>query len=484
MLNDKYYDSHHSRSRRILSIITLTILMLSSCQPATIPTVIPATTTPRAIVETQPISDGPVLLRTGISLRSIAKVDAGSIKLALHPQTGDLYILSPSSGLLRLKMDQSSQVEKVANTGDMVGDAILSGMAFGPDGTLFVVANRTEKRIYNQAIIRTGSANADGSFSWKTLAQSEPYPLSDTPFDHRFSGIVVSPDGKTVYVSSGSRTDHGEVESNSYNFQDTREVALTAKIFRIPADAENLTLANDAEALKTEGLIFAWGTRNAYDMAFAPNGDLFGIDNGPDADYPDELNWLREGNHYGFPWRFGDQDNPQQFPDYTSVGDKRLSPDFTAVKSGTYRTDPTFPPAPGEFTAPVANLGPDAVQYRADDGSEQNAAKEGKPLYTFTPHRSPLGLVFSTSPKMPADFRGNESTFGVFILSWGAAGGTLTDKGQDLLYLQLTKRGDNYETTAMQIARDFKNPIDSVLIENRLYILEFGTGTIWELTFE
>jgi len=425
-----------------------------------------------------------VLLRTGITVRNFAQTDAGSIKLALHPQTDDLYILSPSSGLHRLKMDPSSPVENVANPTDIVDDASLSGMAFGPDGTLFVVANRTVERIYNQSIIRAGTANENGIFTWKTLAQSEPYPLSGTPFDHRFGGIAVSSDGKTVYVSSGSRTDHGEVEDNSFNFQDTREVGLTAKIFQIPADSEDLTLANDEEALKAQGLIFAWGTRNAYDMAFAPNGDLFAIDNGPDADFPDELNWLREGNHYGFPWRFGEQDNPQQFPEYTGVDDKRLSPDFTAVQSGTYRTDPTFPPAPGNFTAPVANLGPDAAHYRAEDGSEHNAAKEGVPLTTFTPHRSPLGLVFSTSPKMPADFRSDENAFGAFILSWGAAGGTLMDKGQDLLYLKLTKRGDNYETTATQIAREFKNPIDSILIENRLYILEFGTGTIWELTFE
>jgi glucose/arabinose dehydrogenase len=274
------------------------------------------------------------------------------------------------------------------------------------------------------------------------------------------------------------------VENNSFHFQDTREVPLTAKIFQIPADAENLTLANDEEALKAADLIFARGTRNAYDMAFAPNGDLFGIDNGPDADFPDELNWLRQGNHYGFPWQFGDQDNPQQFPDYTSEGDNHLSSDFTAVKNGTYRTDSTFPKAPGGFTLPVANLGPDAAHYRAEDGSERNAAEEGIPLYTFTPHRSPLGLVFSTSQGMPEDFRGDENTFGAFLLSWGAAGGTLTDRGQDLLYLELTKRDDNYETTTTQIAREFKNPIDAELIENRLYILEFGTGVIWELTFE
>jgi hypothetical protein len=70
-------------------------------------------------------------------------------------------------------------------------------------------------------------------------------------------------------------------------------------------------------------------------------------------------------------------------------------------------------------------------------------------------------------------------------LSWGAAGGTLTDKGQDLLYLQLTKRGDNYEAVTTQIAREFENPIDAVLVENRLYVLDFGAdGTLWEITFQ
>jgi glucose/arabinose dehydrogenase len=489
MPNDKSLDSGPPGCRQMLYFISLIMLMLSSCQPAAIPTIsdppaVTATNTPTVIVETQPISGGPVLLRTGISLRSFAQADAGSIKLALHPQTGELYVLSPNSGLHRISMNEPARVEKVASTADIVEDGTVSGMTIGPDGTFFVVANSEVRRIYNQAIIRAGTLGDDGTFTWRTVAQTEPYPLSGTPFDHRFSGIVVSPDGKTLYVSSGSRTDHGEVENNSFNFQDTREVPLTAKIFQIPADAENLTLVNNEEALKAEGLIFAWGTRNAYDMAFAPNGDLFGIDNGPDADFPDELNWLRQGNHYGFPWQFGDQDNPQQFPDYTSENDKRLSSDFTAVQNGTYRTDPTFPKAPGGFTLPVANLGPDAAQDRAEDGSERNAAEEGVPLYTFTPHRSPLGLVFSTSPEMPEDLRGDERTFSAFLLSWGAAGGTLTDRGQDLLYLELTKRDDNYETTTTQIARDFKNPIDAELIENRLYILEFGTGVIWELKFE
>ncbi len=86
---------------------------------------------------------------------------------------------------------------------------------------------------------------------------------------------------------------------------------------------------------------------------------------------------------------------------------------------------------------------------------------------------------------MPADLRGQGDTLSAFIVSWGAAGGTLTDRGEDLLHLQLTKQGDNYEAVTTQIARGFKNPIDAVMIENRLYVLEYGSGSaIWELTFQ
>ena len=284
-------------------------------------------------------------------------------------------------------------------------------------------------------------------------------------------------------MNSGSRTDHGEVENNKNAFPDTREVPITSAIFRLPADAKDLKLPNDEAGLKP--YLFADGTRNSYDLAFAPNGELFAGDNGPDADYPDELNWLREGQHYGFPWRFGNQDNPQQFPTYTSISDKRLQPDFTAVQIGAYRTDPTFPKPPGAFTNPVENHGPDAAQYRSDDGKQHDAGAEGSSLYSFTPHRSPLGLVFAAEGKLPADLRGDDRTLNAFILSWGAAGGTLTDKGKDLLQLRLTKQGDTYTAVTTQIARDFKNPIDAVMIENRLYVLEFSSGSaIWELTFE
>jgi glucose/arabinose dehydrogenase len=481
----------------VLAPLALAAALAAGCQPATpaaapptaapaitAPTAAPtapAATGPRTKAEQQPIAGGPVLLRTGISLRKVAATGGGSIRLARHPSTGDLYVLDPGKGLLRVKPD-SGEITPVAKTTDIQAEGVPAGMAFGPDGTLYVVFNRAVNT-RTQAIIRRGVAGQDGKFTWTTLAATRNYPLSNTPFDHLYNGVAVSPDGKSVFVNAGSRTDHGEVEDNGSAFPDTREVPLTSAIFRIPADATDLELPNDEAALKP--YLFADGTRNAYDPAFAPNGELFVGDNGPDADYPDELNWIREGKHYGFPWRFGNQDNPQQRPDYDGAKDERLQPDFTAVQKGTYRNDPTFPKPPGPFTDPVLNHGPDAAQYRGDDGQAHDAGAEGQPLYSFTPHRSPLGLVFADSDKMPADMRGNGDQLSAFLLSWGAAGGTLTDKGQDLLHIVLTKKGDNYEATTEQIARGFKNPIDAVLVENRLYVLEFsGDSTIYELTFQ
>jgi len=117
-----------------------------------------------------------------------------------------------------------------------------------------------------------------------------------------FNGIIVSPDGNSLFINSGSRTDHGEVEDDGGVFPNTREVALTAKIFRLPATASNLLLPNDTNALRNAGYIFAEGTRNSFDFAWAPNGDLFATENGPDRDMSDELNWLRQGLHESVAW--------------------------------------------------------------------------------------------------------------------------------------------------------------------------------------
>jgi glucose/arabinose dehydrogenase len=462
-----------SRIRRLcLPLLLLLVSCANNTPPAAQQRVV-------ATAQPSPVANGPQALRGDITIRKVIDTGGGFRRLEYDPLTKEMYYMDGEANIFRLRVEPGagSTGEKVYSYADIGGAQATAGMTFGPDGTLYVVGNETNGNT-TQAIIRKGVPDEAGKRTWSTLASTEAYPRSNTPFDHVFNGIVVNPNGRYVYVSSGSRTDHGEEQDNKGTFPNTREVALTSAIMRLPTDGRDLVLPNDETRLRENGYVYADGTRNAYDLAFAPDGNLFAIDNGPDADYPEELNWIREGHHYGFPWRFGDQNNPQQFADYDPANDKLLPEGYTAVDSGTYHNDPQFPPPPMAFTDPVINRGPDADQFRTADGTVQRAHETAGTLATFTPHRSPLGLTFDTAQTLSDPLRG-----GAFVLSWGAVGGTLSDRGKDLLHLKLTQSGDRYEAQVTQIARNFASPIDSVLFEHQLYVLDSAEqGTIWEIT--
>jgi glucose/arabinose dehydrogenase len=424
-------------------------------------------------------TEQPELLRNDLSLRKVTALGGGFIRLAHDARTGQLIYMNPSGDLYAIKPDEKKGTRLHTSREVLGHDCVATGMTIGPDGAIYATCNSKWVGT-NTARVRKGVLGADGKRTWQTLMQTEPYPIGDTQFDHDFNGLAVSPNGKWLYVNSGSRTDHGEVQDAKGLWPRLRELALTATVFRIPTSAaKTIVLANDAARLKP--YVFAQGTRNCYDLAFAANGDLFCGENAPDADYPDEINWLREGRHYGFPWRLGDEDNAVTKPGYAPSADKKLHEDFFAVANKLYVFEPNFPPPPSgvKFTNPVANMGPDADSYRKADGGEGDASREGKPLLGITPHRSPLGLVFDAANALSGDYKG-----GLFVLSWGSAGGTLRDMGQDLLLMKPVKRGDNYAATMTQIARNFARPIDAVLVGKKLYVLEFeGEGAIWEIEF-
>jgi glucose/arabinose dehydrogenase len=427
-------------------------------------------------------AEAPVVLRSDLAIRKVLDTGGQGVRLAVDPVTHTLYDLDRQGNVSRVDLPPTGAATRtVVYRGPEIGTAERTqGMAFGLDGTLYVVSNRTLGPM-TQALIRKGVRQASGARAWSTLASTVPYPKSQTAFDHSFNAIVVSPDGRYVYVNSGSRTDHGEIQAQGGRFPNLREVPLTAAIFRLPADAAELTLPNDAAALQAQGYLFAAGLRNAFTLAFAPNGELFAGGNGLEADYPEELNWVRAGHHYGFPWRFGRDDNPQQFPQYDPAADRRIPPGV-AAEPRFYARDPSFPAPPAAFTDPVANQGPAADQFIAADGRRQQASEVGTPLYTFTPHRVPIGLTFDTAGSLPLPYRGAG-----FLLSWGnpaARNPTFTDAGQDLLHLQLTTDGTTYHLRTTPLVRGFQHPIDSALLGRTLYILEWGgVGTLWALTF-
>lgn len=156
---------------------------------------------------------------------------------------------------------------------------------------------------------------------------------------HSTRTVVFGPDGK-MYVSVGSV---GNLQAGG---------RLRAAILRFNADGSGLE-------------VFATGLRNSVGLAFDPaTGQLWATDNARDNlgdDLPpDELNIIRQGGFYGYPWYYGDN-----------------------------VPDPAFSerPAPGI---------PPALEFQA--------------------HSAPLGLCFYTGSQFPPQYRGQ--VFVCFHGSW------------------------------------------------------------------
>ncbi len=428
-----------------------------------------------------PVPDVP-----GVTIREVARIPGPyrPVRIAQDPTDGALYVLAttrpdgtePStSTLFRLDPDGDGTFTPTPVLQDHeFGAPRAIGLAFAGDGTLFILGNEEVGSTHTRIVIQRGRRQ-EGNWVWENVATSEPYLLSHTWFDHRANALVVSPDGATLLVNSGSRTDHGEM------YGGVREEGLTALILQIPADATERVLPNDREALRAAGYVYAEGTRNTADLAFAPNGDLFGPDNAGDRDDSEELNWLREGQHYGFPWRIGTSITPMQFagydPDRDPFVQRDRNPTNRADTGWYFSNDPTFPPPPEgvTFVDPIPNVGPYADRYRdPETGDVLDASDTGTTIGTFTGHRSPLGLVFDADSVVAEPMRG-----GAFLLSFNSDADLMLSRlggtGEDLLYLDLEKDEGAYTVSAERVAHGFVHPVDAVMVEHTIYVIEYGS---------
>ena len=150
---------------------------------------------------------------------------------------------------------------------------------------------------------------------------------------HRNNGIEVGPDGQ-LYVAVGSTSNRGEVP----------DTELSGRILRLAPDGSRVE-------------VVARGFRNPFDLAFAPDGELFCTDNAPDTpvrtadDAPDELNHVIEGRDYGHPMYW--ENVP---PDSSIEGPVAALPAHAAAAGITFFSGPQA----GEFEgdALIATWGP------------------------------------------------------------------------------------------------------------------------------
>lgn len=424
---------------------------------------------------------------SGVTVSPVAgPVDA--VRIRFDPVSRSLLLSTLGGSILAL--DPAASVPSISvryHPADHGTPAPLMGMDVAADGTVYLVGN--DANTYpgrNVGVVRRGTPDGSGGRVWSTVAVTEPYPRSGTPFDHNMNAVAVSRNGAWLYINSGSRTDHGELQENNGQFPGVREVPLTSAILRVPAAATDLVLPNDADALQQGGYLFADGTRNSFSLAFDAAGRLFGTENSGDRDDEEELNLLEEGRHYGFPWRMGLTDTPMQFPDYDPGADRLLNPSSFAVSNQHFYNDPAYPPLPDGvvFTDPIRNLGPDANLYRDPaTGTILDADDTGRVMGTFTSHRSPLGLVFDTELELPEPWRGD-----ALMLSWTGAESNLlapySGEGEDLVHLTLEEGNGQPAVRVQRLASGFQNPIDAVLVDGVVYVLEFGSNArVWRVAF-
>jgi uncharacterized repeat protein (TIGR01451 family) len=410
----------------------------------------------------------PHALHPHLTIDTYLTTSRAGVRLAHDPISQQLFYADTDGSVFRLQPNPSGPPTEVLVAGAAQhGIGFLQGMAFA-DSTLVLVGIR---RLPNEGVGRIvkGKLRPDGSRHWTVLLETDPYPYSNTAYDHAFNGLCISPDGDLVYVNSGSRTDHGEVQDNGGQFPGLRETPLTARVFKVPLAWENRLLPNDDAALRSMGVLFCEGVRNTFDMAFNAEGRLFGTENAGQRSDPEELNWLRTGRHYGFPWVIGGNLTPQQFPGYDPLTDPLLSPWY---RDNSFRNDPTYPPPPPgiAFTPGLLNTGPDARQV-LDPATGQWVNSDT--IRTFNGHASPLGLVFDTDSLL-ADFAGQG-----FVLGYSPG------RGLDLSALQLThdSAADNYRVQVKRIAAGFSLPVDAELVDTTLYVLERGRNAISRVRF-
>jgi glucose/arabinose dehydrogenase len=185
-----------------------------------------------------------------------------------------LYIADISGAIwVAEDANQDGVAEGIAQFAD--GFSLLVGLAWH-DGELYTASSGKIEALRD--------TNADGIADQKRLVVSDLPSLVVQP--HSNNGLAFGTDNR-LYFGVGSTTE-GQIEENP----------LAAAILSVKPDGSDLK-------------VFARGLGNTFDVAFNSAGALFGGDNSPGAeegadDPSDEFNYLIEGEHYGYPYFYGD----------------------------------------------------------------------------------------------------------------------------------------------------------------------------------
>jgi len=433
----------------------------------------------------------PRALRPDIKISHYKTIGPLAVRILKHPVTNVLYYTTFDGDVFQLRQQKDSTIDsvRIISLADH-GINRLQGAEFFKN-SLFLCGNvdSDDKKSTSGRMVVINLDSTDTP-RVRVVFNTVKYGANKTIYDHGWNALALSPDGKYIYANSGARTDHGEVQDNGGLYPNARDNALTGKIFRFPVGARDLMLTDDEAKLNADSLIYAEGIRNAYDMAFDGKGHLFAVVNSSDYDSPEDMFWIRQGHHFGFPWIMGGVENPQQFPDWNPdpATDSFINKFSHSWQVRYFHRDSSFPKLPPgvKISAGVQNVGPDANEYRGHSGRVMDGDTTGVAVSTFTPHASPLGIFFDTHGALSSDLHNDGFVIRYSFGARDAMMGKFTKEGADMLHLQLSYDSimNNFMVRTTRIVDGFAEPTDAVLIGNDVYVIEYGgrKGEIWKIS--
>ena len=146
----------------------------------------------------------PFAINTNLQIRLVLNTInsvANSVRIAKDPRNGQLYYLKLNGDIFQVTLasgsgSTSQRIYSAANHGLASN---VEGMTIGADGTIYIVGNTfTNQGNSNWVRIMKGVPGANGVRSWSLLAQTQPYPLSRTAFDHLCSGLAIRSEERRV----------------------------------------------------------------------------------------------------------------------------------------------------------------------------------------------------------------------------------------------------------------------------------------------
>ncbi len=227
-------------------------------------------------------------------------------------EAGRVLVSPESGGLLRI-VRTAPETASVQRLDADIG--MCQGLLFAYD-SLYASVNETPDR--QGGLHRLWDADADGQYErHEVLAE---YPAKG---EHGPHGLALGPDGM-IYTVHGNHTPLvSKVDKEKSPFRNWAEDTLLPRLWDPRGHAVGV-MTPGGTVLRTDESgehweVIAGGLRNSYDIAFAPNGELFTYDS--DMEWDIGLPWYRpprivhivEGGEYG--WRSGSAKLPDWYPD-------------------------------------------------------------------------------------------------------------------------------------------------------------------------